>query len=505
MTTFTPEAAPESALSAFEQPQSIGAVLRCPRALLREILAGIMTALALVPEVISFSFVSGVSPEVSLLSSVVLGIVMSLIGGRSAMVTAAAGSVALVIGPAVKAHGLEYLLPTVLLAGVMQIGFGALRLARLMRYVPRSVALGFVNALGILIFAAQVPHVLQPSLAVGALFVLTLAVVQFLPRLTRTIPSPLAAIALVTILAAASDLQVPSVGAGGTMLAGSAAFGLRSAPFDWATLRTIWPTAASVAFVGLLESLLTAKLVDDMTESRSNKNRESWTLGLANVCTACLGGIGGCAMIGQTVVNVELGGARTRLSTATAALALLLLVTGLSHVLAQIPMVALAAVMMVVALRTIHWNSLRPATFKRMPLPETCVMSVTVLVTVTTGNLAFGVVIGVLLALTLFARRVAQVLDTRRTVAVDGGTVRYDVRGAVFFGSSHDLVEHFDYTADPPIVSIDFSHAQIWDASSVAVLDRIEAKYRRLGSSVCFTGLDPRSQEFYGRLTGQLE
>ncbi|HEX2732216.1 MAG TPA: SulP family inorganic anion transporter [Polyangiaceae bacterium] len=492
-------------LPAFERTDSVGNVLRSPQRLLRESLAGIMTALALVPEVISFSFVSGVSPEVSLLSSVALGLVMSLLGGRSAMVTAAAGSVALVIGPSVDAHGVQYVLPTVLLAGAIQIAFGALGLARVMRYVPRSVALGFVNALGILIFMAQVPHVLKTSLAVWFLFLVTLAIVHWGPRLTRNVPAPLVAIAIVTLVAVAADLRVPNVGGGRDMHVGWPLLSLQSAPLDLTTLRLIWPTALSVAFVGLLESLLTAKLVDDLTDSRSNKNRESWALGVANVCAACLGGIGGCAMIGQTVVNVELGGARTRVSTCVTALVLLLLVTGLSRVLAQIPMVTLAAVMMVVALKTVNWNSLKPSSLRRMPLPETAVMLLTVALTVGTGNLAFGVAGGVLLATILFARRVAHVIDARRTLHADGGAVRYDVHGPVFFASSGQLVERFAYAEDPPLVSVDFTHAQIWDASSVAALDRIESRYRQLGTAVTFSGLDARSREFYGRLTGQLD
>lgn len=504
MVTSAPSSAPSSAYSPSEAAPSVSSVLCSPRLLVREILAGVMTSLALVPEVISFSVVAGVDPKVSLVASVVLGLTMSLLGGRAAMVTAAAGSVALVIGPTVSAHGAQYVLPIVLLAGAIQVAFGVAGLARVMRYVPRSVTIGFVNALGILIFLAQVPHLASPSLALYALFALTLAIVHFLPRLTQAVPSPLVAIAAVTVLTVFGQLDLPNVGGEGSMTPGLPGFTPLLVPLNLETLRIIWPAALSVAFVGLLESLLTAKLVDDMTSTRSNRRRESWALGVANVCAGFYGGMAGCAMIGQTVVNVELGKARTRVSTAVAALVLLLFVTGLSQVMAQIPMVALAAVMMLVALKTVHWNSLRFATLQRMPIAETSVMAVTIAATVWTGNLAIGVVAGVTLAMALFARRVALVIQADRTLGSDGGEVRYDIHGPVFFASSNDLVERFSFAADPPLVSIDFTHSQIWDASSVAALDLIQAKYRQQGAVVTFTGLDRRSREFYGRLTGQL-
>lgn len=275
-------------------------------------------------------------------------------------------------------------------------------------------------------------------------------------------------------------------------------------PLNLQTLEIIWPTALSIAFVGLLETLLTAKLVDDLTDSKSNKSRESWALGIANIAAGFYGGVAGCAMIGQTVVNVKIGRARTRLSTVVAALVLLLLVTSLSGLMAQIPMVALAAVMMIVALKTINWHSVMPATLKRMPVPETIVMLVTVAITVATGNLALGVAAGVLLAMVLFARRVAHVIRAERTLSADGLSVRYDVHGPLFFGSSNDLVERFSYAIDPKRVAIDLTHSQIWDASTVAALDSIETKYRDRGATVVFSGLDQRSSAFHERLTGQL-
>ncbi len=489
----------------FADAVPVGAVLRSPSLLLRECLAGVITSLALIPEVISFSVIAGVDPKVSLIASIVLCLTMSVLGGRPAMVTAAAGSVALVIGPMVKAHGVEYVLPAVLLAGLVQIAFGALGMARVMRYVPRSVMIGFVNALGILIFFAQVPHVVDKPWIVYLLFVLTVAIVQFFPRLTKAVPSPLVAIVAVTAIAMAAGLTVPNVAGQGSMAPGLPGLTALLVPLDLKTVGIVWPTALSVAFVGLLESLLTAKLVDEITDTRSSKGRESWALGAANILAGGYGGIAGCAMIGQTVVNVRIGGARSRVSTVAAALALLLLVTSLGAVMAQIPMVALAAVMMIVALKTVNWHSLRPATLKRMPIPETLVMMVTVVVTVWTGNLAIGVATGVMLAMALFARRVAHVIYALRTVSNDGKEVVYTVYGPLFFASSNDLVERFSYAQDPPAVTVDMTHSQVWDASSVAALDSIQAKYLQHGIAVKITGLDQRSGDFHRRLTGHLQ
>ncbi len=373
-----------------------------------------------------------------------------------------------------------------------------------MRFVPRSVMIGFVNALGILIFSAQVPHILNVPWLVYPLFVLSVAIILIMPRLTEAVPAPLVAIIVVTAIVMIGNLAVPNVGGEGSMAPGLPRITPWLVPFNLETLHIIWPTALSVAFVGLLETLLTAKLVDDLTDTRSNKGRESWALGVANIAAGFYGGIAGCAMIGQTVVNVKIGQARTRISTTIAALVLLLLVTGLSDLMAQIPMVALAAVMMIVAIKTVNWHSVRPATLKQMPIPETIVMAVTVAVTVATGNLALGVAAGVLLAMVLFARRVAHVIRAERTLSDDGLSVRYDVHGPLFFGSSNDLVERFCYGVDPKAVAIDLTHSQIWDASSVAALDSIETKYRAHGATVSFTGLDPRSSAFHGRLTGRL-
>lgn len=477
--------------------------LRNPRLFATEVLAGIVTTLALIPEVISFSVIAGVDPKVSLIASVVLAISMSILGGRPAMITAAAGAVALVVAPLVREHGVEYLLPTVIVAGTIQILFGVTGLARMMRFIPRSVMLGFVNALGILIFAAQVPHLLDVPWLVYPLFALTIVIVVGLPRLTKAVPAPLVAIVVVTALTMIAHLSVPTVGDQGEVAGGLPGITPLLVPLSMETLGIIAPTAVSVAFVGLMETLLTAKLVDDITDTRSHKGRESWALGVSNIFAGLWGGIAGCAMIGQTVVNVKLGRARTRLSTFVAGAFLLVLVTVLSDVMEQIPMVALAAVMMVVAISTINVHSIRPSTLRRMPLSETAVMVVTIVVVVATSNLAIGVGVGVLLAMVLFARRVAHVVTVTRHVS--GARVSYAVRGPLFFGSSNDLVEQFSYAEDPAEVTVDFSAAQIWDASTVAALDSVETKYREHDITVHFVGLDPRSTQFHERLRGTLE
>lgn len=385
-------------------PGHVSDVLRSPQLLTREALAGVITALALIPEVISFSVIAGVDPTVSLLASVVLCIGMSLLGGRPAMVTAAAGSVALVIGPMVHQNGVAYILPAVVMAGVIQIIFGLTRMARLMRFIPQSVMTGFVNALGILIFFAQVPHFWSRDPLILGLFVLTLLIVLWWPRWVKSIPAPLVAIVALTMFTVFSGQILPTVGDEGPMQGGLPGFTEWLVPFNLETLAIIWPCALSIAFVGLLESLLTARLVDDITHTPSNKSRESTGLGIANILAGFYGGIAGCAMIGQTIVNVEMGKGRSRVSTAVAGLVLLLLVTALSSVMAKIPMVVLAGIMAIVAVKTFSWHSIQPGTLREAPVAETLVMFVTVAATISTGNLAIGVVAGLIAMVILPAR-----------------------------------------------------------------------------------------------------
>jgi SulP family sulfate permease len=371
---------------------------------MRETLAGVITALALIPEVISFSVVAGVDPKVSLIASVVLCLAMSVFGGRPAMVTAAAGSVALVIGPMVHQHGVQYILPAVILAGLIQILFGALGMARLMRFIPQAVMTGFVNALGVLIFFAQVPHFWSKSPLIVGLFVLTLLIVIWAPRFIKSVPSPLIAIVILTIFTVTSGQILPTVGDEGSMSGGLPGLTQLLVPLNMQTLSIIWPCALSIAFVGLMESLLTAKLVDELTLTPSSKRRESIGLGVANIMSGFYGGIAGCAMIGQTIVNVEMGKGRSRISTLAAGVILLLLVTALSEVMAKIPMAVLAGIMAIVAFKTFNWHSVQPAAVKAVPVAETAVMLVTVAATVFTGNLAIGVVGGIIVMAIIPAR-----------------------------------------------------------------------------------------------------
>lgn len=391
-------------------------LLRSPQLFTREVLAGVITALALIPEVISFSVIAGVDPKVSLIASVMLCFSMSLLGGRPAMVTAAAGSVALVIGPMVHQNGVEYILPAVLLAGVIQIVFGLSGMSRLMRFIPHAVMTGFVNALGILIFFAQVPHFWHSDPLILALFTLTILIVLWLPRWVKSIPAPLIAIVLLTAFTVFTGQLLPTVGDEGSMQGGLPGLTQWLVPLNLHTLSIVWPCALSIAFVGLMESLLTAKLVDDLTHTPSNKSRESTGLGIANILAGFYGGIAGCAMIGQTIVNVEMGKGRTRISTVAAALVLLLLVTALSEAMAKIPMVVLAGIMAIVAFKTFNWGSLQPTTLTRAPVVETLVMLVTVVATVSTGNLAIGVVAGlVTLAITPSALRKKRLFTAKKS------------------------------------------------------------------------------------------
>uniref|UniRef100_A0A8H9YNX8 SulP family inorganic anion transporter n=1 Tax=Pseudomonas tritici TaxID=2745518 RepID=A0A8H9YNX8_9PSED len=382
----------------------VASVLRSPKLFMRETLAGVITALALIPEVISFSVVAGVDPKVSLIASVVLCLALSVMGGRPAMVTAAAGSVALVIGPMVAQHGVQYILPAVILAGIIQILFGVLGMARLMRFIPQPVMTGFVNALGVLIFFAQVPHFWTKSPLIVGLFVLTLLIVLWVPRFIKSVPSPLIAIVLLTLFTVFSGQILPTVGDEGSMSGGLPGFTQLLVPLNLQTLSIIWPCALSIAFVGLMESLLTAKLVDELTATPSSKRRESIGLGVANIMSGCYGGIAGCAMIGQTIVNVEMGKGRSRVSTLAAGLVLLVLVTALSDVMAKIPMAVLAGIMAIVAFKTFNWHSIQPTTVKGAPIAETLVMLVTVAATVYTGNLAIGVLGGIVIMAIIPAR-----------------------------------------------------------------------------------------------------
>ncbi|WP_435282130.1 SulP family inorganic anion transporter [Streptomyces koelreuteriae] len=478
--------------------------LRDPRVWRTEVLGGLVVALALIPEAISFSIIAGVDPAIGLFASFTMAVTIAIVGGRRAMISAATGAVALVIAPLNREHGFGYLVAAVILAGVFQIVLGALGVAKLMRFVPRSVMVGFVNSLAILIFMAQVPEMTDVPWPVYPLLAAGLALLVFLPKVTTVVPAPLVSIVVLTVVTVAAGIAVPTVGDKGELPSSLPVPGLPDVPFSLDTLTTIAPYALAMALVGLMESLMTAKLVDEITDTHSSKTRESIGQGIANIVTGFFGGMGGCAMIGQTMINVRVSGARTRMSTFLAGAFLMVLCIVFGPVVSDIPMAALVAVMVMVCFATFDWHSIAPKTLKRMPAGEITVMAVTVACVVATHNLAIGVVVGSITAMVVFAKRVAHLADVTAVTDRDGTTVVYRVTGELFFASSNDLVGRFDYAADPDRVVIDLSAAHVWDASSVAALDAIETKYAQRGKTVEITGLNEPSARIHGTLSGEL-
>ena len=485
---------------------SVLTALRSPRLLTREVLAGLVVAVALIPEAISFSIIAGVDPRVGLFSSFVMAVSIAFLGGRPAMITAATGAIALVIAPVAREYGMDYFIATVILAGVFQVILGLVGVAKLMRFIPRSVMLGFVNALAILIFSAQLPQLIGVPWLVYPLVAVGIIIMVVMPRFTKVVPAPLVAIVLITVATVTLSIAVPTVGDQGALPQSLPQLFIPSIPLTWETFTIIAPYALAMALVGLLESLMTAKLVDDITDTRSQKTREAWGQGVANMLSGFFGGMGGCAMIGQTMINVKASGARTRISTFLAGVFLLILVVGLGDVVAIIPMAALVAVMIIVSVATFDWHSIRWSTLRRMPKSETTVMVATVVVVVVTHNLAIGVIVGVIVAMVAFARRVAHFATVQRTLPADEAvpTAVYTVTGELFFASSNDLTTQFHYADDPDRIVIDMTASHIWDASTVAALDTITTKYEHHGKRVVIVGLNDVSSTLHGRLAGNL-
>jgi len=487
-----------------DESTSVLAALRSPKRLRTEVLAGLVVALALIPEAISFSIIAGVDPRIGLFASFTMAVSIAFLGGRPAMISAATGAIALVIAPVARNYGLDYFIATVILAGIFQVVLGALGVAKLMRFIPRSVMVGFVNALAILIFMAQVPHMVDVPWMVYPLITLGLVVMVALPRVTNAVPAPLVAIVAVTAITLFVGFTVPTVGDEGELPDSLPALLVPDVPFTTETFRIIAPYALAMALVGLLESLLTAKLVDDITDTHSNKSREAWGQGAANVITGFFGGMGGCAMIGQTLINVKASAARTRISTFLAGVFLLILVVGFGDAVGMIPMAALVAVMIMVSVGTFDWHSVQPNTLRRIPKSENIVMLSTVAVVVFTHNLAIGVIVGVLVAMVLFARRVAHLTNVEDVAEIDPDTHVYRVTGALFFATSNDLYSQFDYVGAPKNVIIDLSDAHIWDASTVAALDAVQTKFESKGKNVEIIGLNSASAHMHDRLSGHL-
>ena len=475
---------------------SVRNALRSPKQLRTEVLAGAAVALALIPEAISFSILAGVDPQVGLFASFTMAVTIAFVGGRRAMISAATGAVALVIAPVMKEHGLDYLIATVLLAGLLQIVFSLAGAAKLMRFLPRSVMVGFVNALAIVIFMAQIPELVGVPFVVYPMVALGLCILVFLPKFSKVIPAPLVVIVLLTIAALVLGMDIPTVSDQGELPKSLPTFFIPDVPFSLETLQIIFPYAFAMALVGLLESLMTAKLVDDITDTHSDKTREGWGQGVANLVSGLFGGMGGCAMIGQTMINVKTSGARTRISTFAAGVFLLILVVGLGETVGKIPMAALVAVMIMVSVGTLDWHSIHPRTLRQMPFSATTIMLTTVVVTVTTHNLAYGVILGVIVAMIFFARRVAHFTEVVVIDQPDDNTCVYAVRGVLFFASSNDLYTQFDYVNDPENIIIDLSQAQIYDSSTVAALDAIVKKYQNKGKRVSITGINEPSAKW---------
>ena len=461
-----------------------------------DLLAGLVVALALIPEAIAFSIIAGVDPKIGLYASFSMAVVIAIAGGRPGMISAATGAMALVMVTLVKDHGLQYLLAATLLTGVLQIAAGWLRLGALMRFVSRSVITGFVNALAILIFMAQLPELTNVSWHVYALTAAGLAIIYLLPRVTRAVPSPLVAILSLSALSIALGLDVRTVGDMGELPDSLPVFLLPEVPFNLETLSIILPVSATLAVVGLLESMMTASIVDELTDTTSNKNRECVGQGIANLATGFLGGMAGCAMIGQSVINVKSGG-RGRLSTFVAGLFLLILIVFIGDWVAQIPMAALVAVMIMVSIGTFNWASIR--NLREHPPSSSIVMIATVLVTVFTHDLAKGVLTGVLLSGLFFAQKVAQLFFVRSQSEDEGRMRSYVISGQVFFASAERFVQSFDYREVIERVRIDVSRAHFWDITAVSALDKVVLKFRREGTEVEVIGLNEASATLVDR------
>ncbi|MDI3491852.1 MAG: sulfate permease, SulP family [Thauera sp.] len=461
-----------------------------------DLLAGLVVALALIPEAIAFSIIAGVDPKVGLYASFCIAVVIAFTGGRPGMISAATGAMALVMVTLVKEHGLQYLLAATLLTGVLQIIAGWIQLGRLMRFVSRSVVTGFVNALAILIFMAQLPELTNVTWHVYAMTAAGLGIIYLFPYITKAIPSPLVTIVVLTAVAIVLDLDIRTVGDMGQLPDSLPVFLLPDVPLNLETLAIIFPYAMTLMVVGLLESLMTATIVDDLTDTPSNKNRECVGQGVANIASGFIGGMAGCAMIGQSVINVKSGG-RGRLSTLSAGVFLLALLMLVGDWVARIPMAALVAVMIMVSIGTFNWDSIRK--LREHPPSSSIVMIATVAVTVATHDLAQGVLVGVLASGFFFAHKVGRILGIRSIAEDEGRLRRYTVTGQVFFASADAFVAGFDFKEVIDKVVIDVSRAHFWDITAVSALDKVVVKFRREGTDVEVIGLNEASATMVDR------
>jgi len=456
-----------------------------------DILSGLVVALALIPEAIAFSIIAGVDPMIGLYASFTMAVVISFAGGRPAMISAATGAMALLMGPLVREHGLQYLFAATILTGIIQILFGVLKIAKLMKFIPRAVMIGFVNALAILIFMAQVPHLIGVNYLTYIFVIITLLIVYILPRFIKVVPAPLIAIIILTAVTIFGNAQVATVGDLGKITQSLPSFFIPDIPFSFETLAIIFPYSIALALVGLLESLLTSSIIDDATDTDSNKNREAKGQGIANIVTGFFGGMAGCAMIGQSVINVKSGG-RGRLSTFVAGVFLMFLIIVLGNIVVQIPMPVLVGIMIMVCIGTFDWSSFKYIV--TAPRTDAIVMVVTVIIVVATNNLAIGVIAGVILSAVFFASKLSNV--TVKKLA----NFQYEVEGQLFFASVDSFVQSFDTTVKNQQISIDFQKAHVWDDSAVGAIDKVVLKLKENENNVSITGLNPASKKLVDKL-----
>ncbi len=468
----------------------------------QDLMAGAVVGLALIPEAIAFSIIAGVDPKVGLYASFIIAVMTAFLGGRPGSISAATGAMALLMVDLVSDHGLEYLLAATFLTGIFQVLFGIFKLGRQMKYVPRSVMIGYINALAVLIFLAQLPQLTNVPPTVYVLTLLSLAIIYILPRFTKAVPSPLVALAVMTIAAIALRLDIPTVGDMGELPTTPPLFALPQVPFTLETLQIILPYSLTLAIVGLLASFLTASLVDELTDTPSDKNQEAKGQGLANIVTAFFGGMAGCGMIGQSVINVQSGG-RGRLSTLAAGIFLLCAILFLQDWVRQMPMAALVAVMIMVSIGTFRWSSIKNV--RRIPRTETAVMLTTMGVTIVTSNFALGVAIGIIMSTVLFSRKIAQLVFVDKILLDDGAHRVYKVSGQIFFLSRDEFLGAFNFTELVEQVTIDLTYAHLWDQGAVEALERAVQKFRRNGADVSLVGLNEASAHLLDQLTENQE
>ena len=462
-----------------------------------DILAGVLVGLALIPEAIAFSIIAGVDPKVGLYASFIIAVITAFLGGRIGSISAATGAMALLFVDLVKDHGIEYLFAATLVTGILQVIFGFLKLGRQMKFVPRAVMIGYINALGVLIFLAQLPQLTNVPYTVYIITALSLLIIYGLPRITQALPSPLVAIAIMTITKIVLDIDVPTVGDMGELPTALPQFALPNVPFNLETLQIILPYSLTMTLVGLLASFLTAALVDELTDTPSNKNQEAKGQGIANIVTSFFGGMAGCGMIGQSVINIQSGG-RGRLSTFMSGIFLLFAILVLQVWVKDIPMGTLVAVMVMVSIGTFRWSSV--TNIRKTPPNETFVMITTMAITIATRNFALGVITGIVLSTVFFSRQIAQLVFVDKVLKEDENECIYNVSGQIFFVSVDEFLSKFDFDDLIDKVTINLTYAHLWDQGAVAAIDKVVLKFRRNGVQVELIGLNEASATLLQKL-----